>query len=49
MIFLKPIGRDIQVFFFKESLAHNCRGLPLGSSSINAIVAVVEGDMLTRV
>jgi hypothetical protein len=32
-----------------KARAQSCRGLPLGSSSIAAAVAVVDRDMLTRV
>jgi hypothetical protein len=30
-------------------IRQSCRGLPLGSSSITAAVALVDRDMLTRV
>jgi hypothetical protein len=50
MIILTPIEREtLQVFFLKKARAQSCRGLPLGSSSITAAVALVDRDMLTRV
>jgi hypothetical protein len=36
-------------YFLKKARAQSCRGLPLGSSSITAAVALVDRDMLTRV
>jgi hypothetical protein len=38
----------LKVFFLRKP-AQNCRGLPLGSSSITAAVALVDRDMLTCV
>jgi hypothetical protein len=50
MIILTLIERErLQVFFLKKARAQSCRGLPLGSSSITAAVALVGRDMLTRV
>jgi hypothetical protein len=40
--------RNSQVFL-KKARGQSCRGLPLGSSSITAAVALVDRDMLTRV
>jgi hypothetical protein len=36
-------------YFLKKARPQNCRGLPLGSSSITAAVALADHDMLTRV
>jgi hypothetical protein len=36
-------------YFLKKARAYSCSGLPLGSSSITAAVALVDRDMLTRV
>jgi hypothetical protein len=49
MIILTPIGREILQVLLRKARAHTCRGLPLGSSSITAAVALVDRDMLTRV
>jgi hypothetical protein len=48
MIILTPIERETLQVIFKEP-AQSCRGLPLGSSSIAAAVALVDRNMLTRV
>jgi hypothetical protein len=50
MIILTPIEREtLSNILLKKTLAQICRGLPLGSSSITAAVALVDCDMLTRV
>jgi hypothetical protein len=52
MIILTPIEREtLQVFLKrrKKARAQSCRGLPLGSSSITAAVALVDRDMLIRI
>jgi hypothetical protein len=50
MIILTPIEREkLFKYFFKKARSQSCRGLPLGSSSITAAVALVDRDMLTRV
>jgi hypothetical protein len=49
IIILTPIERETLQVFLKKARAHSCRGLPLGSSSITAAVALVDRDMLTRV
>jgi hypothetical protein len=36
-------------YFLKKARLQSCRGLPLGSSSITAAVALVDRDMLSRV
>jgi hypothetical protein len=36
-------------YFLMKARVQSCRGLPLGSSSITAAVALVDRDMLTRV
>jgi hypothetical protein len=41
--------RELFNYFLKKARAQSCRGLPLGSSSITAAVALVNHDMLTRV
>jgi hypothetical protein len=41
--------RNSSSIFKKIARAQSCRGLPLGSSSITAAVALVDRDMLTRV
>jgi hypothetical protein len=41
--------RNYSSIFLKKDRAQSCRGLPLGSSSITAAVALVDHDMLTRV
>jgi hypothetical protein len=38
-----------RIFFVKKAVVQSWRGLPLGSSSITAAVALVDHDMLTRV
>jgi hypothetical protein len=49
IVILTPIeGETLQVFL-KKARAQICRGLPLGSTSITAAVALVDRDMLTRV
>jgi hypothetical protein len=52
MIILTPIEREREKlfkYFLKKARTQCCRGLPLGSSSITAAVALVDRDMLTRV
>jgi hypothetical protein len=49
MIILTPIETETLRVFFKEIRVQNCRGLPLGCSSITAAVALVDREMLTRV
>jgi hypothetical protein len=49
MIILTPTERETFKVFLNKSRAQSCRGLPLGSSSITAAVALVDRDMLTRV
>jgi hypothetical protein len=49
MIILTPIESEILQVFVKKASAQSCHGLPLGSSSITAAVALVDRDMLTRV
>jgi hypothetical protein len=41
--------RETLQVFLKKTRAQSCRGLPLGSIRITAVVAVVDRDMLTRV
>jgi hypothetical protein len=41
--------RNSSSIFLKKTHAQTCCGLPLGSSSITAAVALVDRDMLTRV
>jgi hypothetical protein len=41
--------RNSSSIFSNKDRAQSCRGLPLGSSSITAAVALVDRDMLTRV
>jgi hypothetical protein len=50
MIILTPTERErLFKYFLKKARAQSYRGLPLGSSSITAAVALVDRDMLTRV
>jgi hypothetical protein len=49
MIILTPIQRESLQVFLKKARAQSCHGLPPGSSSITAVVALVDRDMLTRV
>jgi hypothetical protein len=49
MIILTPIERNSSGIFKESPRAQSCCGLPLGSSSITAAVALVDRDMLTRV
>jgi hypothetical protein len=48
MIILTTIERKTLQVCYKDR-AQSWRGLPLGSSSITATVALVDRDMLTRV
>jgi hypothetical protein len=41
--------RKSSKYFLKKARAQSCRGLPLGSNSITAAVALVDRDMMTRV
>jgi hypothetical protein len=41
--------RIFSSIFLKKTCTQSCRGLSLGSSSITAVVALVDRDMLTRV
>jgi hypothetical protein len=49
MIILTPIERETLQVFLKKARAQSCCGLPLGSSSITAAVALLDRDMLTLV
>jgi hypothetical protein len=49
MIFLTLIERETLHVFIKKARSQICRGLPLGSSSITAAVALTGRDMLIRV
>jgi hypothetical protein len=40
--------RSSSSIFLKKTCAQSCRGLPLGSSSITAVVALIDRDMLTH-
>jgi hypothetical protein len=39
--------RNFFKYFFKKAGAQSCRGLPLGSSSFTAALALSDRDMLT--
>jgi hypothetical protein len=41
--------RNSSSIFLKNAHPQSCRGLPLGSSIITAVVALLDRDMLTRV
>jgi hypothetical protein len=47
MIILTPTETELFEYFLKKAREQSCLGLPLGSSSITAAVALVDRDMLT--